>query len=141
MLQPLVQRNEGVLDALDELGLVRHLPGLQIPEEVQEQRGKVLGKLVRHVGKRGILRDLVADALKASINSTVESRSTCSSAPIVSKTMVGCYAIMKPSRKTRTLTYSGIRTVGAGEPWRKVVSRWTRCGHALVAAITFSSRR
>ena len=64
MLQPSVQRNEGVLDTLDELGLVRHLPGLEGPEEVQEQRRKVLGKLVRHVGKRGIHCNLVADALK-----------------------------------------------------------------------------
>ena len=64
MLQPLVQRNEGVLDTLDELGLVRHLPGLGGLEEVQEQREKVLGKLVRHVDKRGIRRNLVADALK-----------------------------------------------------------------------------
>ena len=64
MLQPLVQRNERVLDSLGELDLVRHLPGLEGPAEVQKQIGKVLGKLVRHVGKRGICRDLVAGELK-----------------------------------------------------------------------------
>ena len=39
MLQPLVQRNERVLDSLGELDLVRHLPGLEGPAEVQKQIG------------------------------------------------------------------------------------------------------
>ena len=63
-VQPLVQRIKGVLDTLGELDPVRHLPGLERPEVVQEQRGKVLGKLLRHVGKGGICSCLVADALK-----------------------------------------------------------------------------
>ena len=64
MLQPLVQRNARVLDTLGELDLAKHLPSLEGPEKVEEQRGKVLGKFVRHVGKRGICRDSLADALK-----------------------------------------------------------------------------
>ena len=47
-----------------ELNLVRHLPGLKVLEEVEEQRRKVLGKLMRHMGKGWICSDFLADALK-----------------------------------------------------------------------------
>ena len=46
------------------LASLGHLPGLEGLEKVQEQRRQALGKLVRHVGKRGIHCDLVADAVK-----------------------------------------------------------------------------
>ena len=42
MLERLVHCNESVLDTLCELNLVRHLPGLEGLEEVEEQRRKVL---------------------------------------------------------------------------------------------------
>ena len=42
MLERLVHGDESVLDTLCELNLVRHLPGLEGLEEVEEQRRKVL---------------------------------------------------------------------------------------------------
>ena len=66
MLQALVQHNEGVLDTVCGLDLVtgRLLPGFEGLEGVQEQRWKVLGKLIKHVGKGWICSNLLADALK-----------------------------------------------------------------------------
>ena len=51
MLERLVHGNESLLDTLCELNLVRHLPGLEGLEEGEEQRRKILGKLMRHMSK------------------------------------------------------------------------------------------
>ena len=87
MLERLIHCDESVLDTLCELNLARHLLGLEGLEEVEEQRRKVLGKLMRH--KYGSAAFSWQMRSKASINATVESKSGCSSVPIVSKTLSG----------------------------------------------------
>ncbi len=51
VLEALVQRDERVPDAEDELAIVGHLPGLEVPEVGEEQRGELRGEVAGNVAK------------------------------------------------------------------------------------------
>jgi hypothetical protein len=60
----LVQRDERVLDAAGELGLVGDLPRLEAFEEFEQQRRKVLAQIRRHLAERLLVLDHRADLLE-----------------------------------------------------------------------------